>query len=113
MYYIQGKDVPAGYPVVINKNKQPTELKPDLQHPRSVTITEEDKYLYFRAGKKYKLFYWNNKWQLAGLQTAQQDVHQLKFDNVPRNALLLLVPEYTQRKERPFTINDAGERQWW
>jgi hypothetical protein len=61
----------------------------------------------------YKLFYWDNKWNLIGVQKAADGTHELQFDKVPRNALLLLVPEYTQRKERPFTITDSGERLWW
>jgi hypothetical protein len=113
MYCEQGKMVPAGYPVAVNKNKQQTELKPDVQHVRSVTIAEQDKYLFFRPGKMYKLFYWDNKWNLIGVQKAADGTHELQFDKVPRNALLLLVPEYTQRKERPFTITDSGERLWW
>jgi hypothetical protein len=32
---------------------------------------------------------------------------------VPANALLLLIPEYSQRKERPFIMLDNGERVWW
>ncbi|MBO9205402.1 MULTISPECIES: transglutaminase domain-containing protein [Niastella] len=113
MYCIQGKNVPCGYPVAVNKSKQSLTLKPDLQRVRDIVIKEQDNYLFYRAGKKYKLFYWDNKWKLAGMQTAQEGTHEMTFTKVPRNALLLLVPEYTQRKERPFTINDAGERAWW
>ena len=36
------------------------------------------------------------------------------FHNVPKNALLVLMPKVEgERKERVFTISDTGERVWW
>lgn len=38
---------------------------------------------------------------------------ELVFENIPSDALLLLLPEYTQGKERPFIFTETGERQWF
>ncbi len=112
MYYQNKKLVPAGYPVVSDYDETYS-LIPDTLSRRTIAIAEEEKYLAFRPGKKYTLFYWNNKWIKAGTQVATENSKELWFDLVPRNALLLLIPEYTQRKERPFYINDKGVRKWW
>jgi hypothetical protein len=111
-YYINGKLQPAGFPVAVGYNNQLV-LAPDMLNKRKVNIEQQDKYLIFRHGKRYKLYYWNNAWKLVGEQKAEADTKALVFENVPRNSLLLLVPEYTQRKERPFIIMDNGERLWW
>ena len=57
--------------------------------------------------------YWDNTWKLLEVRTTGFGTHALTFNNVPRNALFLLIPEYSQGKERPFTINENGEREWW
>ncbi|HEX6431350.1 MAG TPA: hypothetical protein VF008_26850 [Niastella sp.] len=112
MYCLQGKMVPAGYPVASGYTNTMV-LKPDTIDTRPVQINQQEKYLFFRPGKKYRLFYWNNAWKLAGMQTAAEGATSMTFQGVPRNALLLLVPEYSQGKERPFMITDNNERVWW
>jgi hypothetical protein len=49
----------------------------------------------------------------VGERTAVDGVQSLVFENVPKNALLLLIPEYSQGKERPFIITDNQERIWF
>ncbi|QEK52462.1 transglutaminase domain-containing protein [Pedobacter aquae] len=111
-YYINNKVIPAGYPIASGYQKQQI-LKPDKINTRTITIKQQDKYLLFRIDKKYKLFYWDNNWKLIGEEIATENTTELLFKNVPNNALMLLVPEYSQGKERPFTITADGERQWW
>lgn len=82
-------------------------------HKRVITINQEDKYLNFRSGKNYRLFYWDNKWTLIGQQRALNNANKMLFMNVPKNALLLLLPEYSEKKERPFIITDNNERVWF
>lgn len=110
--YKNGKHVAIGYPVVLGNEGQ-TVLQPDMSHLRSVRITWQKNYLVFRPGKRYKLYYWNSQWKLIGEQVAKIDTEELVFDKVPEKALLLLIPEYTEHKERPFTISRDGKRQWW
>lgn len=112
MTYNKGKFKVEGYPIVNGYNHQLL-LVPDTIHTRSVTIKEQDKYLRFRPGKKYELFYWNNKWESLGMQTATMESSVLLFSKVPQNALMLLIPEYSEGKERPFIIMNDETRHWW
>ena len=110
-YYENGKLKAAGYPVAEGYAHELV-LKPDLANRAPVVIAEEDKYLFFQSGKKYRLFYWDNQWRLAGIKTPMPFEKTILFNNVPKNALLLLVPDYTIGKERPFIMTDEGKRVW-
>lgn len=111
-YYIDEKIVPAAYPIAAGYQHQNT-LKPDLINTRNVIIEEQDKYLKFRLYKKYTLYYWNNNWVSMGERTAVEGTTTLLFEKIPKNALLLLIPEYSQGKERPFIITETQERIWF
>lgn len=111
-YYGNDKIIPAAYPIALGYNHQTT-LKPDLVNTRNVNIEEQDKYLKFRLDKKYTLYYWNNNWISMGEKIAVAGNQSLVFEKVPKNALLLLIPEYSQGKERPFIITDNQERIWF
>ncbi|HEY0058717.1 MAG TPA: hypothetical protein VGB56_06250, partial [Flavisolibacter sp.] len=76
-------------------------------------LGEQPKYLVYRPGKKYTLHYWNNGWVALGTKEFIEGSPSLDFDEVPRNALLLLVPEYSKGKDRPFIITDEGQRLWF
>jgi hypothetical protein len=69
--------------------------------------------LIFRPGKKYKLYYWDNGWKEIGEKAASENDKFLLFQNVPSNALYILKPDYSQGRERPFIINEKGERLWF
>jgi hypothetical protein len=112
MSYTNGKLKPIGYPVAIGYNHEQV-LKPDIINMHTVKICEQDKYLLFKPSKNYDLFYWDNAWKLLETKTTVADTHELIFDKVPKNALLILIPEYSQAKERPFIITDEGVRIWW
>lgn len=112
MFYINGRLIPAGYPLASGYKHQLV-LKADTLHKRSISIKQQDKYLIFRPGKNYKLYYWNNGWKLSGQQRAAEGSTELIFAAVPKNALFLLLPEYSEGKERPFLITDEGARVWW
>ena len=110
--YERGKFKPVGWPYALGyKNR--SILKPDTLHTHSITLPEQEKYLKYRPGKKYQLFYWNGQWKKIEEQMAPDGCTQLVFAKVPANALLIMIPEYTQKKERPFMILDSGERVWW
>jgi hypothetical protein len=110
--YENGKTAPAGNPVLIRPDKSTQELAPDYNHKITVTVTEAPKYLIYRSGKKYIFFYWDNKWISAGTKTANE-TKMLSFENIPANTLYLLVPEYSEKKERIFTITEKGETERW
>lgn len=111
-YYLGGKIVPAGYPTVNGEHKQ-VELRPDPKTKQRIVIESQKNFLVYRPGKIYRLYYWDNQWKIIGKQTAQNNQAAMTFDNVPANALLLLRPEYSENKERPFTITATGERLWF
>ena len=111
-YYVNNSLAPAGYPVIEGFNHEMT-LRPDTTNKRAITINEQDKYLFFRPGKNYQLYYWDNGWKLIGEKIATPDAHVMLFENAPKNALFLLIPEYSQGKERPFIITDEGKRVWF
>lgn len=111
-WYINGKIIPAGYPVALGYNDISV-LAPDTVHRRRIVLQEQASYLFFQPGKKYRLYYWNNAWELLEEKKATPATKTMAFERVPANALLLLVPEYTHNKERPFTITNEGQRRWW
>ena len=63
-------------------------------------------------GDRYELFFWQSGcWHSLGRQEAN-DV-SLTYDNVPKNALLLLRDLTKGKDERIFTIEETGRQQWW
>ena len=106
------ENIPLDYPFSIDRTGKVTVYKPDLTKQRKITLNQQDGYLIYRNGKKYALYYWDNKWIKIGIRISSGNQY-LKFENVPSNALLVLLPEYTQKKERIFTIDEKGHRFWW
>jgi len=111
-YYRNGWMVPTGYPV-LNLKEGIISLKPDFSSSRTVELSQQEAYLIFRPGKRYELFYWDGDWKSLGIQIPKTDSSKMQFRNVPENALLLLIPEYSEGKERPFTVDRSGVRHWW
>lgn len=60
-------------------------------------------------GQRYELFYWNNKWQSLGIKIA--DGNSVKYNNVPKNALLLLKNIDKGKEHRIFSY--ANKQQVW
>lgn len=111
-YYSEGKIIPFSYPHLLRADNSVEKLQPDYKNKRTVIIEEQENYLKFRTNKKYTLLYWDKKWNRVNTLIAGTE-KKLIFNNVPANALLLLLPEYSQGKERPFIINNDGVREWW
>ncbi|MFM9826137.1 hypothetical protein [Flavobacterium sp.] len=111
-YYSNGKYTTAGYPVVVN-NKKSTLLMPDELQTRYVLISEMPSYLKFKQGITYKLFYWNKSWKLIDIRVAESNTQSMLFTKVPKNALLLFLASDSKHLERPFIVNDDGNRTWF
>ena len=109
---VKGILQPAGFPVAVGNNHTLV-LKPDTMHLQTIELKEQDRFLIYRPDKKYTLYYWNNKWMPIGQQKAHVNTKKLTFNNVPQNALLLLIPEYSQGRERPFIVQKSGTRIWF
>lgn len=111
-YYSNGKLIPAGAPVIVG-DKEAKVLLPDLARTRDVVIAEADKYLRFKIGTSYKLFYWNNGWKLVDTIKVDNQITSMLFTKVPDNALLLLLSSDSKRLERPFVVDNTGNRTWF
>ena len=112
MYYVHGKMIPAGWPAALT-SEGVTPLKANTLNTRSISLREQARYLLFRPGVKYTLYYWDKVWIKTGEQVAGDKTLELKFDKVPANALLLLNPEHPSGKERPFVVDARGNRSWF
>lgn len=111
-YYTNGRLIPAGAPVIIG-NKEVKVLIPDLSETKEIVIAEKEKYLKFKLGITYKLFYWNDGWKALGSQIINNPITEIKFQKVPKNALLLFLASDSRGLERPFIINENNERTWF
>lgn len=111
-YYTNGKLVYAGAPVVVG-DKENKVLLADLTQSREVLIQEADKYLKFKIGITYKLFYWNNGWKLIEAREVKDHITSMLFSKVPTNALLLFLASDSKKLERPFIIDNQGYRTWF
>lgn len=61
--------------------------------------------------KKYSLYCWNNGWQWLGEKAPQED-KKLVFEQVPRNALLLLKDNRGGVENRIFTYTNNKQNFW-
>ena len=68
---------------------------------------------FIRDGEEYELCYWDGDgWASLGRQTGSRVTQELVYDNVPRNALLLLHNHTEGKEERIFTYEN-GKQVWW
>lgn len=111
-YYVNDKLVQASYPIALGYNNQ-QQLIPNKSRRQPIIIKEEEGYLLFKPGTYYRLYYWDTKWVLAQRQQAKGMMNQMIFNNVPSNALYLLLPEKPIGKERPFIITNNQQRVWF
>ncbi|MFC5410323.1 transglutaminase domain-containing protein [Larkinella bovis] len=62
------------------------------------------------ADKTYRLYYWDNGWQLAGEQ--KKTTASLQFENVPVGTFYRLLPQEPRNNERFFTYT-GNQQIWW
>lgn len=105
------KPVTISNPKVFISDKIIT-LEPE-EETHNISITEMPGYLKFRTGKGYTLYYFDKKWIKHSRKIHKDSTSRLIYKNVPKNSLLILRPEYSKGKERPFSIQDDGTRLWW
>ncbi|GAB6012831.1 hypothetical protein [Viscerimonas tarda] len=66
---------------------------------------------FIQENENYELLFWDMQWRSLGRKTGDK-THQLVYDNVPENTLLLLRNHTKGKEERIFTYED-GEQVWW
>jgi hypothetical protein len=94
----------TGAPVpLVARATSPAQRSPDTHE---VTPTSS-----LRSGATYSLHVWRKgRWDLVAESVAGPD--PMRLESVPGNALLWLVEKDSRRLERPFTIEDGGQRFW-
>ena len=118
--YLKSKKMKySTYPYVIDKKGSVKELVPS-QDRKTVTISRENEYkngykdfntVEILDGDSYNLYYWKNGWNSLGNATA--DKGKLTFNNVPANALYLLLPKTPDKFERIFTLEEGTNTIFW
>ena len=99
-------------PIAVDHSGSITVLNPDLGAKRAFVMLQQEEYLMYRPGSEYKLYYWDKGWRLIDTQIYKRG-ERLNFSEVYKNALYLMIPEYSWGKERPFTMDAEGNRVWW
>lgn len=84
-----------------------------LPETHDIRVYELERYLKFKVGKIYTLYYYDKKWIKHQKKIPCTGCKFLSFQEVPKGALLLLRCEESNNKERPFTMDDQGQRSWW
>jgi len=68
---------------------------------------------FIREGEAYELYYWDEgRWNSLGRRTGRRATQELRYNNVPAGALLLLRNHTKGKEERIFTYED-GKQVWW
>jgi len=68
---------------------------------------------FIKEGEEYELCYWDGEgWASLGRQIGSRATQELVYDNVPKNALLLLHNHTKGKEERIFTYEN-GRQVWW
>ena len=111
-YYSHEKMIPAAAPVLVGETEIRV-LNPDFKQLQNVTISSAAGYLLLKPNTTYKLFYWNNNWKLINTKVATESTQNLIYEKVPKNALLLLLSSDSKGFERPFVVDEKGERTWY
>ena len=121
MYFVHGKLIPAASALILEKDGTIRPLVADENDKIKIKLvsttrrkqladTDGIEKAFFKTGKAYQLFYWNDEWISAGEMIA--DGHPLIFSEIPNHGLYWLVEKDSRREERIFTIED-GKQVWW
>ena len=112
MFYQDDELKNAYYPVLMDKKGNTLLLKINHQKKIDLRIPEKGQYLICRANKKYTLYYWDGEWIKSGEKEIEKE-RELSFSGLPSNTVYLLIPEYSQGKDRPFTVQSDGTLLYW
>lgn len=111
-YYNNEKMIQAAPPIVVGENENRI-LAPDYSQLQNITITSKASYLLIKPRVSYKLFYWDKAWKLIDTKIADDNTQEFIYEKVPKNALLLLLSSDSKGYERPFIVDEKGERTWF
>ena len=101
---VQTCALPIYYPYLIDKKGIHHYLQINYLEKKNFIITEDPQYLIFRPNKKYRLYYWDREWIFHEEKIANNE-KTMSFNSLPSNTVYILIPEYSNGKERPFTLD--------
>jgi hypothetical protein len=121
-FYYDNQIIPAGDAIVLTDSGKIEIMKPDAANRMDLKLFSTTKRITkettdfveqsdFIVGKKYNLYFWNEKWEKVGEQTAGNG--PLTFSKVPSKAIYWLVEDGSRKEERIFTIDAEGKQVWW
>lgn len=110
-YFKYGELEPFDYPFILKKDGTKQIVKPQLDSREQVICLKKFPYDHsnlIKINDTYQLFFWHeSRWQSLGSQVAKEK--KLVFNNVPRQALLLLRDLTRGRQERVFTYQNGQQ----
>jgi hypothetical protein len=127
MFHVDGRDLPAAAPIIIDKDGRMRPLAGSSMHRESLMATSNSTTTrpatpdadtrttipstLVKAGAAYELFRWSDGgWKSLGrIESGMQD-HL--FENLPDDALYWLVEDGSERLERIFTIEEGRQVFW-
>jgi hypothetical protein len=111
-YYSNQKMIPAANPILIGQTENKI-LTPNYQKLQNITISSAAGYLLIKPKVTYKLFCWDKTWKLIDSKTADENTISLLYEKAPKNALFLLLASDSKGFERPFIVDETGQRTWY
>jgi hypothetical protein len=111
-YYSNQKMIPATDPILIGQSENRL-LTPNYKQLQNINISSAAGFLLIKPMVTYKLFYWDKTWKLIDSKTADENTVSLIYEKAPKNALFLLVASDSKGFERPFIVDDNGQRTWY
>lgn len=111
-YYNNEILIPASDPILIGQSEN-TILTPNPKQLQNINISSVSGYLILKPKVTYKLFYWDKRWKLIGAKTADDTAVSLVYEKAPKNALFLLLSSDSKGFERPFVVDENGQRTWY
>ena len=123
MLHVDGRDLPAGTPFILDKDGCMHPLAGSSMHRESILATSTRPATpdadtratipstVVKAGSAYELFRWSQDgWKSVGrIEAGMQD---RLFEDLPHDALYWLVEDGSERLERIFTIEDGRQVFW-
>jgi hypothetical protein len=104
--------IPAADPILVGQTENKI-LTPNYKQLQNINISSAAGYLILKPRVTYKLFYWDKTWKLIDSKTSDENSVSLLYEKAPKNALFLLIASDSKGFERPFIVDELGQRTWY
>lgn len=118
--YKNGQMLFAKYPILLDVDGKSYELKPDKnarfgcnlsRYNEPISEYVDNNSVDIKINNKYILMCWDGGWKKIGMSEAKAE--GVFFQNLPSNALFMLLPLKRDGYERVFTINSTTNKISW